>query len=50
MAKEIPATVQRIIHETVEDNFMSGIRFFGIEDGGFIMLLMNTTNLYFRMR
>ena len=34
MTKEIPASVQRIIQETVEDNFMAGIRYFGLEDGG----------------
>ncbi len=33
MAKEIPASVQRIIAETVEGNFMAGIRYFGLEDG-----------------
>ena len=33
MTKEIPASVQRIIGETVEDNFMAGIRYFGLEDG-----------------
>ena len=34
MTKEIPASVQRIIQETVEGNFMAGIRYFGIADGG----------------
>lgn len=34
MTKEIPASVQRIIQETTEDNFMAGIRYFGIADGG----------------
>ncbi len=34
MTKEIPASVQRIIQETVEGNFMAGIRYFGIVDGG----------------
>ena len=34
MTKEIPASVQQIIQETVEDNFMAGIRYFGIADGG----------------
>ena len=34
MTKEIPASVQRIIQETVENNFMAGIRYFGLEDGG----------------
>ena len=34
MAKELPASVQRIIQETVEENFMAGVRYFGLEDGG----------------
>ena len=34
MTKEISASVQRIIEETVETNFMAGIRYFGIADGG----------------
>ena len=34
MTKEIPASVLRIIHETVEDEFMAGIRYFGLKDGG----------------
>ena len=34
MAKEIPASVLRIIKETIEGNFMSGVRYFGLEDGG----------------
>lgn len=34
MTKEIPASVQRIIQEAAEDNFMAGIRYFGIVDGG----------------
>ena len=34
MTKEIPASVQRIIQETVEGNFMAGARYFGIADGG----------------
>ncbi len=34
MTKEISASVLRIIQETVEDNFMAGIRYFGIADGG----------------
>lgn len=34
MTKEIPASVQRIIREAVESNFMAGIRYFGIADGG----------------
>ena len=34
MTKEIQVSVQRIIRETTEDNFMAGIRYFGLEDGG----------------
>ena len=34
MIKEIPASVERIIRETAERNFMPGIRYFGLEDGG----------------
>lgn len=34
MAKEIPASVKIIIRETLEDRFMGGIRYFGLEDGG----------------
>lgn len=34
MTKEISASVQRIIGETTEGNFMAGIRYFGIADGG----------------
>ena len=34
MTKEISASVQRIIQEAAEDNFMAGIRYFGIADGG----------------
>ena len=34
MTKEIPTSVQRIIRETAEDNFMAGVRYFGLEDGG----------------
>jgi basic membrane protein A len=34
MTKEIPASVQRIIRETAEGNFMAGVRYFGLEDGG----------------
>ena len=33
MTKEIPVSVQRIIGETAEGNFMAGIRYFGLEDG-----------------
>ena len=34
MTKEIPVSVQRIIQETAEGNFMAGIRYFGLKDGG----------------
>ena len=34
MTKEIPASVQRIVRETAEGNFMAGIRYFGVADGG----------------
>lgn len=34
MTKEIPTSVQRIIRETTEGNFMAGIRYFGLADGG----------------
>ena len=34
MTKEISASVQRIIRETVENNFTAGIRYFGLKDGG----------------
>ncbi len=34
MTKEIPASVVRIIRETVDGNFMAGVRYFGIADGG----------------
>ena len=34
MTKEIPASVQRIIQEAVDGNFMAGVRYFGIADGG----------------
>ena len=34
MAKEIPASVQRVIHETIEGNFTAGVRYFGLKDGG----------------
>ena len=33
MTKEIPTSVQRIIRETAEGNFMAGVRYFGLEDG-----------------
>ena len=34
MTKEIPTSVQRIIREAAEGNFMGGIRYFGLKDGG----------------
>ena len=34
MTKEISASVERIIRETAEGNFMAGVRYFGIADGG----------------
>ena len=34
MTKEIPTSVLRIIGEAVENEFMAGIRYFGLEDGG----------------
>ena len=34
MTKEISASVQRIIRETTDGNFMTGVRYFGLEDGG----------------
>ena len=34
MVKELSASVQRIIRETVEGRFIAGIRYFGLEDGG----------------
>ena len=34
MTKEISASVQRIIRETTNGNFMAGVRYFGLEDGG----------------
>ena len=33
MTKEIPTSVQRIIREATEGNFMAGIRYFGLKDG-----------------
>lgn len=33
MTKEISASVQRIIRETAAENFIAGIRYFGLEDG-----------------
>lgn len=34
MAKELPASAKIIIKEVLEGNFMGGIRYFGVEDGG----------------
>ena len=34
MTKEISASVQRIIREAADENFMAGIRYFGLKDGG----------------
>ena len=34
MTKEISASVVRIIREAAAENFMAGIRYFGLEDGG----------------
>ncbi len=34
MTKEIPASVLRIVGESVENEFMAGVRYFGLEDGG----------------
>ena len=34
MAKDLPVATQIIIRETLEDKFMGGIRYFGLEDGG----------------
>ena len=34
MVKELSASVQRVIRETVEDRFIAGIRYFGLKDGG----------------
>ena len=34
MVKELSASVERVIGETVEDNFMAGVRYLGLEDGG----------------
>ena len=33
MIKEIPTSVQRVIREAAEGNFMAGIRLFGVADG-----------------
>ena len=34
MTKEIPASVVHIIRESIEGNFIAGVRYFGIADGG----------------
>ena len=34
MTKEISTSVQHIIREAANDNFMAGIRYFGLKDGG----------------
>jgi basic membrane protein A len=34
MVKELSASVEKVINETVEGNFMGGIRYLGLEDGG----------------
>ncbi len=34
MTKEISTSVEHIIRETVDENFMAGIRYFGLKDGG----------------
>ena len=34
MLKELSTSVERIVQETVEGNFMEGIRYFGLKDGG----------------
>ena len=34
MTKEISASIGRIIREAAESNFMAGVRYFGLEDGG----------------
>ena len=34
MAKDLPASAKNIIREALEDKFMGGIRYFGLEDGG----------------
>ena len=34
MAKDIPTSAQNIIKEVLNDKFMGGIRYFGLEDGG----------------
>ena len=34
MLKELSTSVERIVQETVEGNFMAGVRYFGLKDGG----------------
>ena len=34
MVKELSASVERIISETADGNFMAGVRYLGLEDGG----------------
>ena len=34
MVKELSASVEQIVQETVADNFMAGVRYFGIADSG----------------
>ena len=34
MVKELSASVVKVISETVDGNFMAGVRYFGLEDGG----------------
>ena len=34
MVKELSASVERIVQETVEGNFVAGVRYFGLKDGG----------------
>ena len=34
MVKELSASVERVIGETADGNFMAGVRYFGLEDGG----------------
>ena len=34
MVKEISASVEKVISETAEGNFMAGVRYLGLEDGG----------------
>ena len=34
MVKELSASVERIVQETLEDKFTAGVRYFGLKDGG----------------